>query len=70
MPVWSDRSLVAVATNPPADASASVGAWQRVNPLETADWDDGLKDCESVSFFHTAAWARVLQSTYGFTPLY
>ena len=43
---------------------------QRVNPLDDADWDALIKTCPSASFFHGAAWARVLHCTYGFSPSY
>lgn len=43
---------------------------QRVNPLEDADWDATVKTYPSASFFHSAAWARVLHETYGYAPAY
>lgn len=42
-----------------------------VNPLADARWDDRLRArFGTVSFFHGAAWARVLVETYGFRPAY
>jgi len=42
-----------------------------VNPLTISDWDRRLlQDFPSATIFHTAAWARVLANTYGYTPLY
>jgi hypothetical protein len=41
---------------------------QPVNPLEHPDWDAPLTRRPDFSFFHGAAWTRVLVETYGFTP--
>ena len=41
-----------------------------VNPLEISDWDTRLKDFADATFFHSAAWARVLHQTYGYLPVY
>ena len=43
---------------------------QRVNPLEPPDWDGLLLQSGDTSFFHTAAWARVLVDSYGYKPVY
>jgi hypothetical protein len=43
---------------------------QIVNPLTDPLWDERLLDCPGHSFFHSAAWARVLTETYGYTPHY
>jgi hypothetical protein len=43
---------------------------QRANPLHDLHWDAGLARFPGASLFHSAAWARVLQDTYGFTPVY
>jgi hypothetical protein len=40
------------------------------NPLQDAQWDARLAACPSPSFFHGAAWARVLHETYGFSAVY
>jgi Acetyltransferase (GNAT) domain len=40
------------------------------NPLLREDWDARLANQRDASFFHGAAWARVLVSTYGFEPVY
>ncbi len=45
-------------------------AVQPVNPARCKDWDGSLTRHPDHSFFHSAAWARVLESTYGFTPAY
>jgi hypothetical protein len=43
---------------------------QRVNPLDDPDWDVAVAKFPGASFFHTAAWARVLHDTYQFDPIY
>ncbi len=41
-----------------------------VNPLEDPKWDAQLAAHADASFFHSSAWARVLQETYGHKPVY
>ena len=41
-----------------------------VNPLDDPRWDADLAACPGATFFHTAAWARVLHSAYGYRPVY
>ncbi|HEU5395914.1 MAG TPA: hypothetical protein VFV81_02015, partial [Verrucomicrobiae bacterium] len=41
---------------------------EQASPLEHRDWDESLSAHENVSFFHTAAWSRVLNDTYGHAP--
>jgi hypothetical protein len=43
---------------------------RQINPLESPDWDAKLTARPDFSFFHGAAWQRVLTATYGFTPLF
>jgi hypothetical protein len=43
---------------------------QPVNPLEYPDWDATLARRPDFSFFHGAAWTRVLAETYGFAPVW
>jgi Acetyltransferase (GNAT) domain len=57
--------ILRLAANRPVDAAV-----QRVNPAQYQDWDKLLAPHPHHSFFHGAAWARVLESTYGFTPTY
>jgi hypothetical protein len=45
-------------------------AIQRVNPLADPRWDARLAGCPGATFFHGAAWARVLHGAYGFDPVY
>ena len=41
-----------------------------LNPLEIENWDSRLEHFPEANFFHGAAWARVLNSTYGYQPMY
>jgi lipid II:glycine glycyltransferase (peptidoglycan interpeptide bridge formation enzyme) len=41
-----------------------------INPLTISNWDELVLDTTKYSFFHSAAWARVLNLTYNYTPLY
>jgi hypothetical protein len=41
-----------------------------VNPLEYPGWDLLLAAHSQASIFHGTGWARVLQQTYGHTPVY
>jgi hypothetical protein len=43
---------------------------QRLNPLNCPDWDALLLTHPDYTFFHSAAWARVLHDTYGSIPNY
>ncbi|MGB8953520.1 MAG: GNAT family N-acetyltransferase [Candidatus Aminicenantales bacterium] len=43
---------------------------QILNPNEYPDWDALLLRSRNHSFFHTSAWAKVLETTYRFKPLY
>lgn len=43
---------------------------QVVNPLEHPGWDDLVLKYPSSTFFHTTAWAKVLQESYGYVPAY
>ncbi len=43
---------------------------QILNPVDDPDWDARLLRSGDESFFHTAAWAGVLEESYGFRPLY
>lgn len=46
------------------------GAARWINPLENSNWDALVSSRPDFSFFHGAAWAKVLMQTYGFTPHY
>jgi len=54
----------------PAGTHTDSGGLQRVNPLEESGWDAALESYPASSIFHTAAWAAVLQASYGYTPVY
>lgn len=41
-----------------------------IDPTTYPDWDNLLLTSENSSFFHTAAWARVLFESYRYTPFY
>jgi hypothetical protein len=41
-----------------------------LNPLEISDWDSLVLATGKASFFHSAAWARVLCESYGYKPVY
>lgn len=43
---------------------------QRINPAEDFNWNILLAAQPKRSFFHTAEWAKVLNDTYGYTPVY
>jgi hypothetical protein len=43
---------------------------QILNPLEDPDWDALLLRSGDQTFFHTAAWAKALNTAYRFKPLY
>lgn len=44
--------------------------FELLNPLAEPEWDDLVAAHPRCSFFHSAAWARVLSNSYGYTPLY
>ncbi len=54
----------------PGGTLTDSGGLQRVNPLEESGWDAALESYPASSIFHTAAWAAVLQSSYGYIPVY
>lgn len=41
-----------------------------LDPARIDNWDDMLRDLPCAYFFCTQAWAKVLQASYGYTPLY
>jgi hypothetical protein len=41
-----------------------------LDPTRIDDWDAKIAALPGSSFFHTQAWARVLQAAYGYTPMY
>lgn len=51
----------------PETAAATV---QIVDPLAVANWDTLVMALPGHSFFHSAAWARTLEESYGYKPMY
>ena len=43
---------------------------QIINPCTYPHWDELLETNDQTTFFHTAAWAKVLSESYGYKPLY
>src|SRR5437868_4430600 len=41
-----------------------------IDPTTEPAWDRLVKSRPESTFFHTSAWARVLNSAYGYKPLY
>ena len=60
---------MSAAASMPAGAPASA-AVQRVHPARQPGWDAWVAAQPHGSFFHSAAWAKVLESAYGYTPIY
>jgi len=54
----------------PSRANSSTNVVQRTNPSQHSNWDAQVKGHPDFSFFHGAAWAKVLETTYGFSPTY
>jgi len=46
------------------------GAARWIDPVENSNWDALVSSRPDFSFFHSAAWAKVLAETYGFVPRY
>jgi len=53
-----------------AAAPGGLGRPVMVDPLSYTGWDTALSAHSGASFFHGAAWARVLHETYGHRPAY
>ncbi len=41
-----------------------------INPLQFDGWDELVRTHPDTTFFHSSHWARVLNITYGYKPLY
>src|SRR4051812_29645562 len=54
----------------PAIATVAPERLVVINPLEYPQWDSLISTYPKRSFFHSAAWARVLHETYGHSPCY
>jgi hypothetical protein len=51
-------------------ANFSSNKIQPANPLQHPNWDALVTSLQNFSFFHSAAWAKVLVETYGYAPNY
>jgi hypothetical protein len=54
----------------PELALRSNGNTERLNPLYGKEWESLLSSQPGRSVFHSAAWAKVLNESYGFAPQY
>ena len=54
----------------PARGGAVAVAAQCVNPAHFPNWDMLATSHSNYSFFHGAAWAKILEDTYGYVPVY
>lgn len=68
--IASPETLLIAETHPPSGANFSIGKIQPINPLRHPNWDAFVKRLPGFSFFHSAAWAKVLVETYGYAPNY
>lgn len=66
----SASGLVAPLPPPMPPVSSPVNSVQCLNPLTDPDWDTRAAAIPGTTFFHRAAWARVLHATYGYEPCY
>jgi len=62
--------FLTAAADPPSRACFSADKVQSTNPLRHPDWDALVSSLPNYSFFHSAAWAKVLVETYGYAPKY
>ena len=62
-----DRRLATFDLRPLTNAVTPV---RQLSPLTDPDWDAKVADLPGATFFHGAAWARVLREAYGFKPAY
>jgi hypothetical protein len=58
------------AVNLASRSGLSLDKGQPTNPLRHPDWDARVTSLPNYSFFHSAAWAKVLVETYGYAPNY
>jgi hypothetical protein len=68
-PPGMNTPMPADAETSPLAPSGEAGV-RTVDPVSDAAWDADLAACPGATFFHGSAWARVLQSAYGFNPVY
>jgi len=54
----------------PLETNFSGGEFHLADPTAYPDWDRHVALLPGAGFFHTAAWARVLVETHGYSPQY
>ena len=54
----------------PASGRVVAIAAQCMNPVHLPNWDTLVTSHPNYSFFHSAAWAKTLEDTYGYRPVY
>lgn len=64
------QTFPAAAIKLPARSVTLANQALHINPLQDSNWDEFVASQTDFSFFHSAAWARVLTATYGYTPTY
>ncbi|HEY1788678.1 MAG TPA: GNAT family N-acetyltransferase [Verrucomicrobiae bacterium] len=69
MAAVANKSLRGQGAGSSSERAAAATA-QMVNPVQTSDWGVLLAGFSNYSFFHSAAWAKTLESAYGYTPVY
>ena len=65
-----DIAIAARSPPPIAVAEPSLAYATMLDPLAVPGWDEMIAPLFGATFFHTAAWARVLQGSYGYKPPY
>ena len=68
--ITSPKVLSFAEIDSPARAHFSSNKIQPINPLQHPNWDALVTKFPNFSFFHGAAWAKVLVETYGYVPNY
>ena len=66
----SGTSLLPKFVAPLITQHSTVATPQPKNPADCPGWDSMVGAHSRRSFFHCSAWARTLQATYGFKPVY
>jgi hypothetical protein len=64
------EGFLITAANLPSRTGLSDDKVRPTNPLLHSDWDKLVTSLPNYSFFHSAAWAKVLVETYGYVPNY
>jgi CelD/BcsL family acetyltransferase involved in cellulose biosynthesis len=69
MKLLLDKASVGRTATAPLSAKAAASV-QIVDPLAVANWDELVTVLPGHSFFHSSAWARTLEESYGYKPVY